>query len=175
MRSPLASIKTDLRRWQPFIAIRQSNVSSSFFYIDISLIRMKFIVGLITVKVPNETIFSPLHSNWGVIEAGEGATYWYIDTASWETLGFIIVSFQTTEKCHPGTGHHQESARDGFLFADSCDAVALSVFFYPSSGRIRRREKLKLQIYVDQSKIWNMHDSTYPPRRKRGSNRCDVM
>ena len=36
---------------------------------------MKFIVGLITVKLPNETIFSPLLSNCGVIEAEQGATY----------------------------------------------------------------------------------------------------
>ena len=50
-------------------------MSSLLFYVDIELIRVKFIVGLITVKLPNETIFSPLHSNCGVIEAGQGATY----------------------------------------------------------------------------------------------------
>ena len=50
-------------------------MSPLLFYVDIELIRVKFIVGLITVKLPNETIFSPLHSNCGVIEAGQGATY----------------------------------------------------------------------------------------------------
>ena len=73
MRSPGHQLKRGLTSDEAIHCYRSAQCL--LFYVDIELIRVKFIVGLITVKLPNETIFNPLHSNCGVIEAGQGATY----------------------------------------------------------------------------------------------------